>query len=173
MKLAPHVLQRHTHSPLGRLVLLASHKGLAMVWFEDQAGLPPDLAAVEHAPADHTLMRHAVRQLKEYFAAQRRDFDLPLDLDCGTAFQQAVWRDLLQIPFGHTCSYGDVAQRIGRSSAVRAVGAAVGANPLGIIVPCHRVIGANGSLTGYAAGLERKTYLLQLEGGQNPQRSLI
>ncbi len=173
MKLAPHLLQRHTHSPLGNLILLASTQGLAMVWFEGQAQLPAQLTDLAHAPPEHVVLRHAVRQLKEYFDGQRQHFDLPLDLSAGTAFQQAVWRDLLGIDYGHTCSYADVALRIGRARAVRAVGAAVGANPLGIIVPCHRVIGADGSLTGYAGGLERKTYLLQLEGGLNPQRSLI
>lgn len=173
MKFAPDLLQRHTHSPLGDLVLLASPRGLAMVWFADQADLPGALEALAHAPPEHALLRHAVRQIKEYFAAERQAFDLPLDLSAGTHFQQAVWRELLQIPFGHTCSYGDVAQRVGRRNAVRAVGAAVGANPLGIVVPCHRVIGANGALTGYAGGLDRKTYLLQLESGLDPQRSLI
>ncbi len=173
MKFSPDLVQRHTHSPLGNLVLLASAQGLAVVWFEGQSQLPAHLAQLPHAPPDHPLMRHAVRQLKEYFEGRRQHFDLPLDLNAGTAFQQAVWRDLLGLAFGHTCSYGDVAQRIGKPRAVRAVGAAVGANPLGIIVPCHRVLGADGSLTGYAAGLERKTWLLQLEGGLHPQRSLI
>jgi methylated-DNA-[protein]-cysteine S-methyltransferase len=101
--------------------------------------------------------------LQEYFAGKRQRFDLPLDLDQGTAFQQQVWRGLLEIPCGSTMAYGSLGTRIGRAAAVRAVGAAVGRNPISIVVPCHRVVGANGSLTGYAGGLERKTALLQLE----------
>lgn len=173
MKLPDELLQRHMHTPLGNLVLLASPAGLAVVWFEGQSQLPSTWAHLPHAPAEHAVLRHAARQLKEYFEGRRHAFDLPLDLSSGTPFQQSVWRDLLDIGYGHTCSYADVAQRIGKTRAVRAVGAAVGANPLGIIVPCHRVIGADGSLTGYAAGLERKTWLLQLEGGLDPQRSLL
>ncbi|HAL40009.1 MAG TPA: cysteine methyltransferase, partial [Polaromonas sp.] len=100
----------------------------------------------------------------EYFAGQRNRFEVPLDLACGTAFQQSVWQALLAIPYGRTASYGEVSRRIGKPTAVRAVGAAVGRNPVSIIVPCHRVMGANGSLTGYAGGLDRKTALLKLEG---------
>jgi methylated-DNA-[protein]-cysteine S-methyltransferase len=102
--------------------------------------------------------------LQQYFAGQRTLFDLPLNTATGTAFQQAVWQALLTIRPGTTCSYCTLASRIGKPAAVRAVGAAVGRNPLSIIVPCHRVIGTNGSLTGYAGGLARKTALLQLEG---------
>jgi methylated-DNA-[protein]-cysteine S-methyltransferase len=173
MKFPPHLVQRHTQTPLGTLLLLASDAGLAMAWFEDHEQVPLALRHAPHAAAEHPVLRHATRQIKEYFDGRRTRFDLPLDLSSGTAFQQAVWQDLLTLPFGHTCSYGDVAARIARPTAVRAVGAAVGANPIGIIVPCHRVIGANGALTGYAAGLDRKTYLLQLEGGLDPQRSLL
>ena len=110
------------------------------------------------------MLRKADAQLDEYFAGTRTRFDLPLDLQGGTAFQQSVWQALLAIPRGGTTSYGALSQRIGQAAAVRAVGAAVGRNPLSIVVPCHRVLGADGSLTGYAGGLERKSALLQLEG---------
>jgi methylated-DNA-[protein]-cysteine S-methyltransferase len=111
---------------------------------------------------DPTPFTEVIRQLKEYFAAQRTDFDLPLRL-AGTPFQRSVWAALREIPFGQTMSYGQLAQRIGRPAAVRAVGLANGRNPIGIIVPCHRVVGATGALTGYGGGLERKQYLLELE----------
>jgi methylated-DNA-[protein]-cysteine S-methyltransferase len=107
----------------------------------------------------------AQAQLADYFAARLTVFDLPLGLVSGTAFQQAVWRALLEIAPGATVSYGELARRIGKPQAVRAVGAAVGRNPLSIVVPCHRVVGANGALTGYAGGLERKVALLALEKG--------
>src|SRR6185369_6479096 len=108
----------------------------------------------------------AVRaQLAEYLAGRRRDFDLPLDLTgAGTEFQRLCWKELLRIPFGETRSYGELAQRIGRPAAVRAVGQANHNNPIGVIVPCHRVIGADGSLTGYGGGLPMKRALLELEG---------
>ena len=102
--------------------------------------------------------------MREYFAGQRSHFDLPLDLSCGTAFQQAVWQALLGIAQGEVISYSEVSRRIGKPQAVRAVGGAVGRNPISIIVPCHRVMGCNGTLTGYGGGLERKTALLRLEG---------
>jgi len=101
-------------------------------------------------------------QLREYFSCVRREFDLPLDTR-GTSFQEAVWAKVTRIPYGATVAYGEIARRIGRPRAARAVGGAVGANPLPILVPCHRVIGAGGSLTGYAAGLEVKAALLRLE----------
>jgi methylated-DNA-[protein]-cysteine S-methyltransferase len=103
------------------------------------------------------------RQLEEYFAGRRRQFDLPLDLH-GTEFQKRCWQELLKIPYGETRSYADVARAIGKPSAVRAVGLANGQNPIAIIVPCHRVIGSDGSLTGYGGGLETKRKLLELEG---------
>jgi len=144
------------------MLLAASDNQLVGIWFEGQAHLP-DLSSC--APdAGQPVLQQAKAQLLDYFAGQRQQFDLPLNLATGTTFQQAVWQALLSIPFGATCSYGQLANRIGKPSAVRAVGAAVGRNPLTIIVPCHRVIGASGSLTGYAGGLDRKTALLQLEG---------
>ena len=102
-------------------------------------------------------------QLREYFSRIRHEFDLPLDVR-GTTFQKAVWAQVIRIPYGATATYGEVAQRIGRPRAARAVGAAVGANPLPILIPCHRVVGAGGSLTGYGGGLEIKAALLRLEG---------
>jgi len=105
------------------------------------------------------------RQLQEYFAGNRTDFDLPLDPD-GTRFQRDVWNALLEIPYGERRSYSDVARRIGRPDAVRAVGAANGANPIAVVIPCHRVVGRDGTLTGYGAGLPVKRYLLDLESGE-------
>ncbi len=113
---------------------------------------------------EHAVLKQTSQQLAEYFAGQRKRFDVPLDLACGTAFQQSVWQALLAIPQGSTESYGDVSRRIGKPGAARAVGAAVGHNPVSIIVPCHRVMGSDGSLTGYGGGLDRKIALLRLEG---------
>lgn len=150
-----------TSSPLGLLTLAASDKGLAGVWFDGQKHEPN--GAGWHTAADHPVLERAAQQLAEYFGGQRRDFDLALDLGNGTPFQQQVWRALLSIPFGATVTYGAISQHIGKPAAVRAVGGAIGRNPLGIVVPCHRVIGAQGALTGYAGGLERKIALLHLE----------
>jgi methylated-DNA-[protein]-cysteine S-methyltransferase len=164
MKFASSVVQSRTDSPLGNIALAASVQGLAGVWFtEGQRHLPPELALWPSVP-EHSLLQQASAQLAEYFAGQRRTFELPLDIAGGTAFQQVVWQALLGLLPGGTISYGDLSQRIGKPGAVRAVGAAIGRNPLSIIVPCHRVIGASGALTGYAGGLARKSALLRLEG---------
>jgi methylated-DNA-[protein]-cysteine S-methyltransferase len=143
-------------------LLAASETHLAGLWFAQQRHLT-DSSHWQQAPT-HPLLKEAGAQLNAYWQGQRRSFDLPLDLSVGTAFQQAVWQALLAIPFGATTSYGALSAGLGKPAAVRAVGGAVGRNPLGIIVPCHRVIGASGSLTGYAGGLDRKIALLQLEG---------
>ncbi|MFC7462443.1 methylated-DNA--[protein]-cysteine S-methyltransferase [Hydrogenophaga defluvii] len=165
----PVVAVARTDSPLGPLLLAASQRGLSGLWFEDQRHLPAWLANRTPAPAsEHAVLHTTERQLHAYFAGERNDFDLPLDLDQGTDFQRAVWQALLTIPVRASLSYGALARQIGRPAAVRAVGAAVGRNPLGIIVPCHRVLGADGSLTGYAGGLWRKTALLRLELGHPP-----
>lgn len=166
MKFATSLVQTRFQSPLGTVIAAASNKGLAGLWFDDQRHLPPELAgaAVWRTDDDHPLLKRTVSQLEDYFAGTRTVFDLTLDLSNGTAFQQSVWQALLAIPAGGTTSYGDISQRIGRPSAVRAVGAAVGRNPVSIVVPCHRVLGRDGSLTGYAGGLERKSALLELEG---------
>ena len=148
-------------TPIGPLFLLASAKGLAGVYWQ-QRQVP-----MAEALSEHPVLTEAVRQLGEYFAGLRREFDLPLD-NPGTAFQKRVWAELARIPYGQTVSYGDVAQRIQQNKAVRAVGTANGRNPLSIIVPCHRVIAADGGLGGYSGGLNIKVQLLELERGLRP-----
>lgn len=148
-------------TPLGPLTLLATARGLAAALFDAQAHHP----GVVDAPLqpDHPHLRQAAAEFDAYFTQGLRRFTVALDPQ-GTAFQQQVWQRLLAIPAGALSSYGEIARALGRPEAARAVGAAVGRNPVAIIVPCHRVVGANGSLTGYAAGLPRKQALLQLEG---------
>ena len=150
-------------SPLGPMLLARTRTGMAGAWFMLQKDHPGDLNAPERP--DDALLQRAVDQFTRYFAGGKQGFDLPLDL-LGTAFQRAVWQALLRIPAGSTRSYGEIARTINTPQAVRAVGAAVGKNPLGVIVPCHRVIGSTGALTGFAAGLDRKTALLELEGAR-------
>lgn len=152
----------HYDSPLGEMLLAATDRGLCGVWFVGQRH-GPDTTGWREDPA-HPVLEEAVAQLRAYFAGERQGFTLPLDLRHGTAFQQSVWHALLAIPSGGTTSYAELGRRLGRPQAARAVGAAVGRNPVSIVVPCHRVLGTGGSLTGYAGGLERKTALLQLEG---------
>jgi methylated-DNA-[protein]-cysteine S-methyltransferase len=167
MKFATALVQTRFDSPLGAMIIAATDKGLAGLWFDGQRHLPPELHAapsVWPSDPDHPVLKEVMRQLGEYFAGNRTQFDVPLDLSHGTDFQQSVWQALLNIPQGGTASYGEVSLRIGKPAAVRAVGAAVGRNPVSIIVPCHRVMGAGGALTGYAGGLERKSALLRLEG---------
>lgn len=148
-------------SPVGRLTLVASEKGLAAILWENDA--PGRVRLEPHIRSDgHPLLLEAERQLEEYFAGKRQTFSLPLDFR-GTAFQQKVWQALLTIPFGQTRSYAEMAEMIGHPTAVRAVGAANGRNPLSIVAPCHRVIGSNGKLTGFAGGLAAKERLLALE----------
>ncbi len=160
------ILAKHTVStPLGPMLLAASPGGLCGAWFTDQAHRPPaTLAALWPPQPKHPVLLAAATQLNTYFLGERQSFDLPLDLSAGTDFQISAWTSLLQIARGDTISYGELAQRIGKPAAVRAAGTAIGRNPLSIFVPCHRVIGSNGSLTGYAGGLERKRFLLRLEG---------
>lgn len=146
-------------SPVGPITLAAVDGVLAGLYMDLQRHRP--LEESFGAP-DPTAFTEVIGQLKEYFAAQRTDFDLPLTF-AGTPFQRVVWAALREIPYGETVSYGQLAERIGRPSASRAVGLANGRNPIGIIVPCHRVVGATGGLTGYGGGLERKRYLLELE----------
>lgn len=162
MKFHPSTVQTRYASPLGPMIVAASDAGLSGLWFEGQRHLP-DTGSWPLVPG-HPVLREAVSQLRDYFAGRRTSFELPLDLHGGTAFQRSVWQALLAIPAGDTTSYGDLGQRVGRPLAVRAVGSAVGRNPVSIVVPCHRVIGRDGSLTGYAGGLERKAALLELEG---------
>jgi methylated-DNA-[protein]-cysteine S-methyltransferase len=162
MKFPSSTVQSSFESPLGRIILAATEQALVGVFFDDQAHLP-ELA---HWPVvvKHPILQQAQSELTEYFAGQRQTFEVPLDLSSGTAFQQSVWTALLAIPCAATTSYGAISTQIGNPTAVRAVGGAVGRNPVSIIVPCHRVVGASGALTGYAGGLPRKTALLQLEG---------
>jgi len=148
-------------SPLGTMHLLASPHGLLGAWFEGQAHFP-ELHAYTHDAA-HPLIVLACQQLQAYFDKKSTHFSVPLDARAGTPFQQSVWTALQSIAPGQTSSYGAIAQTLGKPSAARAVGAAVGRNPWSIIVPCHRVLGAGGALTGYAGGLDRKIALLQLE----------
>ncbi|MHA6767821.1 methylated-DNA--[protein]-cysteine S-methyltransferase [Sphingobium ummariense] len=151
-------------SPVGELGLVASDTGLVAVLWEDDD--PKRVRLAERAARhDHPVLEETARQLDGYFAGERRAFDLPLDFR-GTDFQRAVWGALLAIPFGETRSYAQVARAIGRPTASRAVGAANGRNPISIIAPCHRVVGANGALTGFAGGLEAKRYLLDMERGR-------
>jgi methylated-DNA-[protein]-cysteine S-methyltransferase len=148
-------------SPIGRLLLTSDGTALTFLYMEPSRKAQCTDGWIEDvsvAPLSAT-----VRQLTEYFEGTRREFDLPLRLQ-GTAFQQRVWRELTEIPYGQTWSYGQLAQRIDKPSASRAVGLANGRNPISILVPCHRVIGADGSLTGYGGGLERKQWLLAHEG---------
>jgi methylated-DNA-[protein]-cysteine S-methyltransferase len=157
------MLNSTTHpTPVGRLTLVASNRGLrAVLWPKlspQRAGISP---RPRHNP-DHPILQKTVRQLDEYFAGARTSFDLPLDLE-GTRFQLAAWRSLADIPFGATTSYGRQAAALGIPTAARAVGAANGANPVCIVLPCHRVIGANGSLTGFGGGLPVKQWLLDHE----------
>ena len=161
MKFAASTVQTSFDSPLGRITLAATGNKLVGVWFDSQRHLP-EMSRWACAPA-HPVLQTAQNQLTQYFAGRRTTFELPIDLSAGTAFQQSVWQVLLKIPRGATWSYGAVSAAIGKPAAVRAVGGAVGRNPLGIVVPCHRVIGAHGALTGYAGGLDRKVALLQLE----------
>lgn len=148
-------------SPLGPITLAATPRGLALAWFDHQQHRCERVDAPEDAAHPHLVQ--ATRELEAYWQDARTVFTVPLDPQ-GTPFQQAVWRVLCGIGSGRTSTYGDVAQRIGKAAAVRAVGAAIGRNPIGIIVPCHRVIGRDGSLTGYAGGLPRKEELLRREG---------
>ncbi|WP_131108354.1 methylated-DNA--[protein]-cysteine S-methyltransferase [Pseudomonas sp. Sample_10] len=153
-------------SPVGELKLVAKGSRLvAILWENDRPGRVR-LGPMSEAPDSPILIR-AAAQLREYFAGTRRNFDLELDFS-GTEFQKQVWAALLTIPFGETRSYSQIAEQIGNPTAVRAVGAANGKNPLSIIAPCNRVIGASGKLTGFAGGLEAKELLLTLEGGHWP-----
>lgn len=161
-------------SPLGPLLLCASDEAVLAVLWPADAGKPgrvalPAGAARLGSPAGHPLLGRLARELDEYFAGERRTFDLPLAPGGASApddrpsFRRRVWDALRDIPYGATTSYGALAARLGSPGAARAVGAAVGANPISILLPCHRVLGARGALTGFAGGLEAKRFLLALE----------
>ena len=148
-------------SPVGTLKLVANETALVAVLWENENPKRVRLAELVEQ-ADHPVLLETQKQLTEYFAGKRQQFNLPLDF-AGTEFQHKVWQALLTIPFGETRSYRDIAEQIGNVKAVRAVGAANGKNPISIIAPCHRVVGANGKLVGFAGGLENKDILLKLE----------
>ncbi|KHT43997.1 methylated-DNA--[protein]-cysteine S-methyltransferase [Vibrio sinaloensis] len=146
-------------TPLGEMTLQADADGLLGAWFETQTTQPKELG--QYTESD-SILNNAIKQLQEYFCGERTEFNLPLSAR-GTQFQQQVWHALTTIPYGETWSYQELANAIGNPKAVRAVGLANGKNPISVIVPCHRVIGKNGKLTGYAGGVERKAQLLKLE----------
>lgn len=147
-------------SPLGVLLLAASNRGLSGLYFERHKYFNGPLGW-QREPG-HRHLQHAVMQLDGYFSGTRDRFDIALDL-AGTPFQKAVWQALLHLPYGRTTSYLEIARQVDSPKAVRAAGAAIGRNPVSIIVPCHRVLGVSGALSGYAGGLERKSYLLAHE----------
>ena len=158
---------RKLDSPIGPLMIAGDNDGLRFVLFatherRGQRGVNPE---PDWEP-DRGGLKEARRQLTAYFAGKLRDFDLPVAPD-GTAFQRSVWGQLQHIPYGETISYGELARRLGNPKAVRAVGLANGSNPISIVIPCHRVIGSNGSLVGYGGGLPVKQALLSLERGQS------
>jgi methylated-DNA-[protein]-cysteine S-methyltransferase len=157
-------------SPVGRLFVAASDAGLHAIEFPDNRH--PVRRDHDWRAGDHALLCAARRQLHEYFDGRRRAFELPL-APRGTEFQRSVWQALARIPYGETVSYAQLATRVGRPSATRAVGAANGRNPLPIVLPCHRVIGANGALTGFGGGLPTKQFLLKLEGALPPEYDLF
>ncbi|MBO0814907.1 MAG: methylated-DNA--[protein]-cysteine S-methyltransferase [Actinobacteria bacterium] len=161
MKSASTARRRHTvaDSPCGPLTLVATDGLLSGLYMEKQRHRPAQETFGEPDPGPFA---EVIRQLEEYFAGSRTRFDVPVAL-AGTAFQRKVWAALREIPYGETVSYGQLADRLGQPTASRAVGLANGKNPVGIIVPCHRVVGANGDLTGYGGGIERKRFLLDFE----------
>ena len=158
------------HSPVGRLTLIGSDEGLAAIlWENDNPGRVRPKADIRNN--QHPVLIETERQLQEYFAGERNKFDITLAA-IGTDFQKEVWHALSAIPYGQTRSYSQIAHQIGKPKAVRAVGAANGRNPISIIVPCHRVIGTSGALTGFAGGLPAKASLLSLEGRKEEQLQL-
>lgn len=164
-------------SPLGPMLGGTTEKGICLLEWADRGGKARIMARLEKrygmkpVAGEHKHLKKLRRQLSEYFAGKRREFDLPLDLQ-GSAFEMTVWQELLRIPSGETLSYGEMAQLLGKPGAARAVGRANGANYVSIVVPCHRVIEANGKLRGYGGGLERKRFLLDLEAGKQVWHSL-
>jgi methylated-DNA-[protein]-cysteine S-methyltransferase len=153
-------------SPVGELKLVASDRGLAgILWENDKTSRVPHLTSAVLTD-DHPVLLETDKQLSEYFAGTRRKFDVPLDFT-GTDFNKRAWQALLKIPYGETRTYGQLAEQLGGPTMCRAVGAANGKNPISIVAPCHRVIGANGKLTGFAGGLKTKAFLLNLESGKS------
>jgi methylated-DNA-[protein]-cysteine S-methyltransferase len=151
-------------SPIGKLKLVASNKGLAAILWENDNPRRVRLKDLVENP-EHSILVQTEKELAEYFTGRRNKFSVPLDMH-GTKFQKNVWDALVKIPFGETRTYGQLAKELGNPKAMRAVGAANGRNPAAIVVPCHRVIGADGKLTGFAGGLEAKAHLLNLESSK-------
>jgi methylated-DNA-[protein]-cysteine S-methyltransferase len=150
-------------TPLGEMLLLATPRGIAGAWFVVGHRYIPEVLVDCADGSRHKMLQRARKQILEYFAGKRTTFDVTLDLQ-GTPFQQQVWTALVGIPYGKTTTYGAICKFLKAPKAARAVGGAVGHNPVSIIVPCHRVVGSDGSLTGYGGGLDRKLALLELEG---------
>jgi methylated-DNA-[protein]-cysteine S-methyltransferase len=161
MKTKTHYFYKFMPTVLGKLKLVASDKGLAAILWENDKPARVRLGTLSE-DKNHPVLLQAEQELAEYLDGKRKTFSVKLD-PAGTPFQNKVWDALKTIPFGETCSYGAVARQVGNLKAVRAVGAAIGRNPISVIVPCHRVIGASGSLTGFAGGLKTKAFLLALE----------
>ena len=162
-----------THgTPVGELTLIASDRGLHAILWPRTATHNPTITPRPRRNPEHPILRHTATQLDEYFAGTRTTFDIPLDLR-GTRFQVAAWRALAEIPFGDTTTYGRQAAALGVPTAARAIGAANRVNPVCIVLPCHRVIGANGSLTGFAGGLHVKQWLLDHEARVSYERSIV
>ena len=158
----PFVSRRTCEAPFGVVTVVGSDLGIRFVLFSNDAH-PKPLERLHISDTEiHDSVNDAITQLQEYFAGSRHDFELPLDLH-GTEFQVAAWRALADIPYGHTASYGQQAASIGRPTAVRAIGGANGRNPVAIVLPCHRIVGADGSLTGFGGGIEVKKWLLDHE----------
>ena len=158
-------------SPIGSLTLVAEHGKLTGLYMDTQGRQPDGNVLGGTGDPACQPFASAVRQLEDYFAGRMTAFDLPLE-PAGTQFQRRVWAALETIPYGETWSYGQLARAIGNASASRAVGLANGRNPIAVIIPCHRVIGSDGSLTGYGGGLDRKRYLLSLEANASPEQTL-
>lgn len=150
-------------SPQGRMLLVANEQGLCGAYFDGQKYLPP-IGADWRQDERNVFLQQAKRELEEYFSGRRQRFELALAPE-GTPFQRLVWQAIFKVGFGNTISYGELARRAGRPGSARAAGAATGRNPVSIIVPCHRIVGSTGNLTGYAGGLGRKRALLALEAG--------
>ncbi|WP_114790585.1 methylated-DNA--[protein]-cysteine S-methyltransferase [Niabella yanshanensis] len=163
MKVNPLIVYKDISSPVGLIRLIASNRGLMAVLWEGEDYTRTKLPGAVKDEEDAILVA-AQKQLKEYFAKERKVFDIPLDLQ-GTEFQLSVWKALLDIPYGTTQTYSGLARQLGDSKAVRAVGGALNKNPVAIIVPCHRVVGASGKLVGFAGGLGNKSILLGIENG--------
>lgn len=166
-------------TPLGDMLLAASSSGLAGAWFVQGQKHMPDKALMEswstaqREDTSQTILDKASHQLTQYFSGKLKVFDLPFDLSSGTEFQQSVWHEIIKIDCGKTNTYGAICLSINKPQAARAVGAATGRNPISIIIPCHRVVGSTGALTGYAGGLDRKMALLELEGHSVAQQREI